>query len=103
MNPTTNEPVDLTKAAKKCARILKAVGPNMFWDIQIEESEIIEMLRKQLEWLGETDETTVSDSKGSVISCVINRHEEFLCDAVREQCRFSEKQAAEMLTKKSRN
>lgn len=79
---TTTAAVGLQRLVRQIARALKATNRLMFWDLSVEEGDIVERLTRVL-----ADSYTEREAMESVIEGVIMSHENFLGDAVNDQCR----------------
>lgn len=73
---------------RQIVRALKATANVMFWDLDIDEEDIVQRLAKPI-----GDGYPEREAIESVIQGVIMSHEDFLGNAVHDQCRMATRAA----------
>lgn len=77
---------------RQIRKALKSTKRMMFWDIELDESDVIDSLKKC-----EDSNYTAAECIESVIEGVIMSHEQTLKDAVADQCRCATRAALSSL------
>lgn len=84
MTTTSDPTIEQKRLVRHIVRALKATNRLMFWDIDIVEADILEHLTREM-----ADGCESGEIMESVIQSLLMRHEDFLRDAVNDQCRHA--------------
>ena len=80
--------VAVHRLVRQVSRALKKTKRMMFWDIEPDEDDIKNRLSAYL-----NDSYTEREAIESVIECMLQSHQETLCNAARDQCNCATKAA----------
>jgi hypothetical protein len=94
MSTATKPPraVPLHRLVRQVVRAMKATKRMTFWDLVIDEEDVAQRISKPL-----GNGYTEAEAMESAIESLMMSHEDFLGNAVRDQCRMATKKALAQL------